>query len=106
MCLELFLSEYIMSNNIMLIQYFRLYRMWLELLEFCFFSFLIMQFVRLVLADADLTLLWKEKFGKKPGILYPFDYVINCAEINKGTNLPKKKLFSYVFVFMFPDKQI
>ena len=54
----------------MLIQYFRLYRMWLELLEFCFFSFLIIQFVRLVLADADLTLLWKEKFGKKPGMQY------------------------------------
>ena len=47
---------------------FRRYKMWWELFEFCFFSYLIIQLVRLVLADADLTLLWKEKFGKKPGI--------------------------------------
>ena len=42
--------------------------MWLELLEFSLFSLLIIQLVRLILADADLTLLWKEKFGRNPGI--------------------------------------
>ncbi len=29
--------------------------------------FLVVQLVRFVVADADLTLLWKERYGLKPG---------------------------------------
>ena len=39
----------------------------LELVFYFFLLYLLIQGVRLAFGDADLTLLWKEKFGLKAG---------------------------------------
>ena len=50
------------------------------LLELCVYALIVMivvQSARLILADADLHLLFKEKYGKKPGLsLYNFIHAI------------------------------
>ena len=44
---------------------------WWDLLEYLAFLAIIIQVVRLAVADGDLTLMWKERFGRKAG-LYQF----------------------------------
>ncbi|ELU00489.1 hypothetical protein CAPTEDRAFT_167067 [Capitella teleta] len=38
---------------------------WCDVLLYAFVAFIVVQLIRLIFADADLSLLWKEKFGKK-----------------------------------------
>ena len=42
---------------------------WLEIFFYIFLVYLLIQLMRLLLADADLSLSWKEKYGLKPGKL-------------------------------------
>jgi dehydrogenase/reductase SDR family protein 7 len=41
-----------------------------DLAWYAFVAFLVVQLFRLIFADADLTLLWKFKYGSKPGIFH------------------------------------
>merc|ERR1711976_370518 len=42
---------------------------WLDLVQVLAVIYIVVQLVRLVVADGDLTLMWKERFGKKPDTL-------------------------------------
>ncbi|ELT96525.1 hypothetical protein CAPTEDRAFT_143106 [Capitella teleta] len=42
---------------------------WTDMLLYSFLAYLVVQLVRLIFADADLNVLWKEKFGKRPDTL-------------------------------------
>lgn len=39
----------------------------LEVAAYVILALLVIQFLRLILADGDLALMWAEKFGKGPG---------------------------------------
>jgi hypothetical protein len=53
--------------------------MFLALLLAVSIVFFAVQLWRLLFADADLTLLWKEKFGAKPGEL---SIILLCIHVN------------------------
>lgn len=40
---------------------------YLEVAAYVILALLVIQFLRLILADGDLELMWTEKFGKGPG---------------------------------------
>ena len=43
---------------------------WFDLLSYVLFGVIIVQLVRLIIADCDLLLAWNAKYGIKPGDIY------------------------------------
>ena len=57
---------------------------WIELFFYLFILFVVVQFIRLILADGDLKLMWADRFGYKPGEWGAVMHEHYCRCLNKG----------------------